>query len=1172
MPAWTEEQLSAIEARNHSILVSAAAGSGKTAVLVERIVRLLLDGARLNRMIICTFTKAAASEMRQRLKMRLTDEIQLYPAIMEQALEDLESASINTIHAICQGLLREEFQAAGIDPGFQVCDEATAGLMKQAAFKKAANELLEEQDEDATFFLRCYGEEEGFSFLSQAYAFLMSMPDPFAWLYERVRELREVPYYENGWYRLMIDEVQHKLEGFWNQIHEMEDYFNLPFAFEKSKAVLQADKAILVDLLDICQRYPENLPEALATISWKQNRGPTAKAMEEEKTWFDGYKAMRNQFKKQIGDCGNLFPKNRDNWGEDIQNVGRQLQGLANLLSRFHQRFFEEKQRKNVIDFSDMEQMALLVLDIPAIREKQQNQVDHIFVDECQDVSQTQDAIIQRLHGENSCLFMVGDVKQSIYRFRLADPTLFLHRMETWSDDIHAKERRIFLSKNFRSTATVLEATNEVFRRTMHRDVTELDYKPEYELVPGRQTESNPPVEVVLIRKEEDGEVVSTKMEDKIEYYARAVAERIEALRKETFMDNGVERHYEYRDMVILSPIVSSKGEQLKAAFEECGVPLYYDGGANFFDKPEIRHMTCLLQVIDNWRQDYPLLGALGNVPFAFTDEELAMVRVEQPQGTFFEAVQAAAKQDSPIGRRCQAALTQLENWHFEADMMGVEDFLWKLVEETGMAATIGTLPDGENRQLTLNMLCQQAADFEARGGLTLHDFMTYIGDMEEGNEAAAPTLLSEEDNVVYLMTMHKSKGLEFPVVFLLNMDGKLLHTNKASLTTNRRIGISLPVMDPDKRLRYHTILETACTLRNQMEERAEKARLLYVAMTRAREKLIMVTASDNEQIWAMKPGPQRIATAGNMGDWIMATACDLLRAESPSKSFPQFSTSFQQAANHWFIRVWEAKENETVENIEVFHSLEEKILDTLKATGHPEQYNHWQGLYEPPERLPAKTSVTSLVQAQVTVDRLHENEEEETQETKSKERENTTPLRMSPLEEKPAFLQEKTDGTTGAQLGTLTHRVLSLLEVGKMEQPLNHWLEGQVQHLVAEGILTSQEGKLLPRRGILRYLESDLCHRMAKAAKLRREWSFVQVLQEGVVMQGVIDCAFRESDGWVIVDFKSDHIADEGAFMTRYGKQIQLYATAVEKITGEAVKEGWLFSLSQGKAMAVDL
>ena len=1159
---WTQEQQQAIQARNHTILVSAAAGSGKTAVLVERIVTLLKEGFRLNRMLIVTFTRAAAAEMRQRLNQRLLKELHSDPDVMGQALDDLECTEISTIHAFCQKVLRNNFEAVGIDPLSRVAETKQTEALFEQAFRDAMNELLEEEDNaDFQAFAAAFSQRDIHDMTDQLYEFLMSLPQPFDWLDQKVSQVQAEDWAQHPWYQVLVQQARRQLQGMQVLLDSQARMFDLPDAVDQLHVTWEQDAKACRALMQSAQGEPSALREALATFSMV--RAAACRGLTDgQKQWQKQYKALRDEIKDMVKECAASLRLDEEKLNREFGVIQQHLKGLASLVKQVHLRFSESKQAMSYLDFSDLEQMTMTVLSQPAYRQTLQEEYDHIFVDECQDVSAVQDAILQSIHGENSCMFMVGDVKQSIYRFRRAEPTLFLNRMLTYSDDPDAPERRIFLQKNFRSRTAVLEGTNLVFRQLMHRSVTELDYTDEEALIPGRCTENDPPVEIHLVKQPEGG------VSGEIAAEVQVIVSRIRELLTTRFDDGGTLRPYQYRDMVILLPKVAGVGSAMAQLLEEQGVPMFFDGTESYFNLAEITAMTALLQVLDNPRQDVPLMAVLKQTPFHLTDSDLADIRLCRTgrDVPFHEAYDACCEGDTPLSEKCRVSRETLAKWRFMSEVMRLPDFLWYLVRETGLYAACGALPEGELRQANLRMLCQRGAEFEQNGGYTLSGFLQQLAEQKSSGDERSAKMLGENENLVRIMTIHKSKGLEFPVVFCARMSGKLHLSRRGGLLMHSRLGVCLPYVNRSLNIRRDTMADAAFEIQRLLDEKAEKARLLYVAMTRAREQLIMIgcVPEEGKLLWQMPESDYRILAADSMLDWV-------LQAVS-TKDNPHLSTGFPQAANPCKIKVWGDLHPQDVDKNKVIHSLEEWLNTTLSVEAGDKLGILWQGMYDARAAAPLKTSVTSLARKDVLKDPLPLTDADEDSESKRQPETIVMPLRLSELPQKPSFMQEKQ--ITGAERGTLIHRALSLLDLDGLRgsADLDGAVREQIDGMIRRGCFTIEEGFLLDAGSMVRFLRSDLGQRMLASPDVRSEWSFNYLMdEEGTLLQGVIDCAFEENGCWVLADYKTDRILDEAAFVERYTMQLNWYARALEAITGRKVSEMWLYALTKGRAYPVE-
>ena len=1204
MPNWTPEQRQAIDARNRTILVSAAAGSGKTAVLVERIASLLQESAdtHLKNMMIVTFTTAAAGEMRQRLARTLKERYPEAPEIYGQALDELEGTQISTIHAFCQQLLREEFQAAGISPMFGIADDKRTALLFEEAARDALNALLEPPvDESVAFLTEAYSLKQVLAWNNELYKALMAMPHPFEWLKAAVDSIPDPDYAHQPWYQAAFGELELRTGQARNAIARLLAMKEDPMCPDLRKQDAD-DAAALAEAFLRRIEDPETRDAALKEGVKFPNLRIMRKADPAVKKWSDGiFKPAHEALKDSVGlqilsVFKGMSPDDPLNRKED-EAVHKACRGLQLLAEETHRRYFALKLRANVLDFSDLEQLTMQILDDPALRERLQGRYSHIFVDECQDVSAIDDAIVQRLHGDTNALFMVGDVKQSIYRFRQADPTLFMEKLNSYSRDPFAEERRIDLQKNFRSRAAVLDATNRLFRAVMRAEVNEIDYAPEDELIPGRVTENDPPVEIILADSmkdikspEEPGEwkdrldalKARPELSKPIYTDALCVAERIREL-----VDHGCDGlpPFRYRDIVILMPrVANGAGETVARVLLENGIPSYFDGGSGYFDLPEVRQLRDMLSCIDNAHQDQPLITTLKLSPFLMEDRQLAEIRLCSPGKNvpFYEAFAACAEQPTELGILCHDAMDFLSRWHELAGLMPLADFIWSLLRETEIYALSGAMPGGAERQANLTMLCDRAETYEQTMNGGLHGFLTYMEELKTvGGDDDAARMVGENEDLVRILTMHKSKGLEFPVVFLMNLGNSGKNKTK-ELKLHPKLGLHVPYANPALNLQRDGHRAMGFQLKKNADERAERCRLLYVAMTRAREKLIIVCNGRGDvPLWKAEPSPNRVAAANSMNNWLMCAAHDELGDiidpalamdySDRENTFQQLSTVFQQAGTPYVMRVWAPLNSKAVEKSEALGNVSDAVLRIRGGALDPALAEQWAQLAMVPEEAPMKTSVTALVHGTLT-QLPQEDEEFETDEGRP---EKAMPVidRRKELQRRPAFMEKR--GLTGTERGTLTHKLLSLTDLAALRDAKDLYgeLNRQLREMTDRGKLTQDELLAAEPRLLLRFYQSDIGRRLLKAAEgeTHREWQFNMRWKENSLVQGVIDCAFKEDGQWVIVDYKTDRDTTPEVLLTHYARQLRLYAGAVVTITGEPVKEMWLFPLRGGSSVRVE-
>ena len=1153
MPNWTDDQLSVIHATNKEILVSAAAGSGKTAVLVERVIELIRKGYKLNRMLIITFTHAAAAEMKEKIRKRL--EKDRTDPVIATALDTIESSDISTIHSFCQRLIRNQFQAIGKDPAVGICDSAKKKQLMKKAFRSALELISTENDVFFEEYRKKYSREEAEEAVDHLYEFLMALPDPFGWLRDNYMLFDRKPGPDHPWFADRMEMINECFSRIDVLLYEMAEMFDSPYSNEKMRVTLENDKEY-VRLLHEAMDDPSMTKEGFDTITL--TRATSCSTVTDGETkWKETYGKRRSDLRNLKNEIGELLFPDYEKISKEMASVGADVRGLARLTELTAQEFSRLKNEEHVMDFNDLEHDALHILNQESVCKSVREEYDFIFVDECQDVSAVQDAIIRKIFGEENCLFTVGDVKQSIYRFRHADPRLFLKRMQDFSDMEDAAERRIFLQANFRSRPEILETTNTVFRKVMKKNVTELDYEKKDELVPGRSVSGEEPVCIDLISNDSEMTGISDM---------EAIADHIVSRGTELLIEFYEEekRNYRWRDMVILMPRVKGEGTKLADLLTKKGVPVFFDGDREYYGRDEIRSFTNLLNIVDHPWQDIALIGTLRSTPFFFTDAELADIRIghKGKKTPFHTAFAEKCREESALGRKCAAADAAIREWRFLSEVLPTGELLWRLLRESGHYAIQGAYPDGELRQANLRVLCNQASSVSKSGILTLHDFLNYMSDMSTDGDQKTAKLLGENDDLIRIMTMHKSKGLQFPVVFCVGIDKPGKSDSSESPKCHSRLGVCLPYRNPELRIERKTWPEKVFDWQKKIDDNAERLRLLYVAMTRAQEKLFLLSCRTKGMLWNIPECDARISMAETPVDWILPA---LLQVENET-----FSTECAQPSKPWKIRHFDANSQKIVEKEKVFHNLE-TWLNTTLSTGHVEQM--WNG-QETEDRVKqfTKTSVTTLVHGTEQIESEPGDPDEDMEEKRRPAGESDT-IRLSDIPERPAFMEKK-ETMTATHRGTVIHHFLSLTNLALIRESadLIETVREEKQRMTEMNIFSPEEAAQIRETDIVTFFRSDIGQRILKSRDVRREWNFNLLVPEkgNMILQGIADCAFAEGDGWILLDYKTDRNADENELKKRYTEQLGWYARAISELTEKPVTESWIYSLSGGKAYRI--
>ena len=1138
LPTWTDQQLSVINSSSRRIICSAAAGSGKTAVMVERIARMLHEGLPPESFLVVTFTNSAAADMRNKIRARLREGRE--DANLRNALEKLDMMEISTIHSFCQHLIRQEFQAAEADPFFAVCDSARAARLFSQAFRSACAALQKAHDPDYEHWKTCFTSKETEEMVRSLHAFMMSLPNPEQWLDNACDNIPLTVDPTHPWFATASKMVLQRIQAANVILRRQYDMFNEPEHGEPLRATWKAD----AELFHVKQLWANGgeVPEDRLRAGFTR-LAAWSRLNSLEAAWKERYTTYRDQLKKIMAEIDPLIMPNEETVARDFGNMRASLQGLKKITRRTAENYGKKKASLRVLDFNDLEHRALKILQSPTgpnVRKRYRE----IFVDECQDVSKVQDSLIQALSSDEGHLFMVGDIKQSIYRFRLADPKLFLDRTEAYGNSVPDSEHLV-LQTNFRSRPEILKTVNTVFRDVMQKETAEIDYGENEKLVQGLTAKGSFPVCADVVAPD--------PAKDNLEVLADYIRARAAELREEG---------YAWKDLVILMPQVRNSGQKLADLLEERGVPVFFDGGADLLEREEVSSFLSLLTCIDNPFLDAPLLVTLRNAPFFFKEEELAQVRLraDGKDVPFREAFRACLKEESPIGERCREAEQKLRDWRRLAGVWQMSAFVRYVCSDSHLYAMAGVASAGRTAQRNLQVLCLRAEEAEKAGVYTLRKFLTFVAE-QSGSDQSSATPLADGDDVVRIMTMHKSKGLQFPVVFCLGLENAVAPRNENGVLLDFDLGVCLKYKLPEHRLSRPTAAQSIFGWKKEQEQRAEKIRLLYVAMTRAQQRMYLVGVGEDKTLWQTPPGEHRVLSAANYMDWIMPALRD---AE-------KLYTGCAQHETYWKIRVFDDNQQEAVDNSPSYPQ-DKDWLDSLLSA--PPVDGLWkEGETGPYTSRMQKRSVTSLLRQ--AEKEIGEEEEEETPEEKRIPRRFTDALDRSDPGLLPSFMAPPPE-RQGAWRGTVIHRFLSLADLDRLRKAggnLTEAVEAMKADQLAAGVFTEEEAAAIPAKDAAAWFGSPLGQRMLRSPEVRREWGFNFYKPErNLLVQGVVDCAFREGDGWILVDYKTDRVEDEDAFVEVYTPQLRWYAEALRELTGRPVPEAWLYSVSRGKAFPANV
>lgn len=1237
---WTPKQEEAITSRDQNLLVAAAAGSGKTSVLVERIVRRILDdGIDIHKLLVVTFTKAAAAEMRARVGKALAEAAN-DPAkrqVAERQLLLLNSAHISTLHSFCQSIIRQYFYRLELDPGFRLGSDTELKLLQAEVLEGLFAAKYDSGDEAFYQLVNCYSSDRDdrklASLVLRLYSFSRSHPWPSVWLdtlVEPYRTCSESDIDGTDWAQLIQEKLAFELEPHFAWYEKMADLATHPGNPYEYHSLLVAEREQLRVVKAAFGDW-RTLRQAMNNVIFE--RLPSKKmpgVSEEAKELF---KKGRDRAKEWIRKVNPVF---FDRSPEDLLKDMRQLVGsvsdLVRLVQDYDEAFAQAKRAKGIIDYNDLEHFTLQILRhrdagpdhaVPsAVALELREKFAEVLVDEYQDTNEVQESIINLITSpDRPNRFMVGDVKQSIYRFRLAEPGLFLAKYQNYSQEGAALDRRIDLSHNFRSDPTVLHGVNFLFRQLMTAAAAEMNYGIDEYLNPGAEYPRSAgrcvtgPVEVMLLdldgvagddgedatNVEEDGVDEADEGEDgnpdiaelsRFEQEARLIARRIVELKEgnyEVFDKDCGFRPIQWRDIVILLRAVSNKAAILLDAFREYGIPAYAEQGGGYFGATEVQVMLSLLNVIDNPRQDIYLAAVLRSPLVGLKAAQLAEMRLAGGK-SFLDAMEQYRQEGENDALRDKLAnfADTLAKWRTQARRRGVAELIWQIFRDTGYYDYVGGLPGRALRQANLRALYDRARQYEATNFRGLFRFLRFIDRLKtEGADLAMARALGESEDVVRIMTIHKSKGLEFPVVFVadLGKDFNLKDTKAAVLChKNYRLGLYRHL--PDERVSYATLGWHAISHKLAMESRAEELRILYVALTRAREKLILVGTAKRMQDkaieWCYQVERQDeklpdglIATASNYLDWLGPALVrhlhgQALREYGACETSP-VPTAFCDDQSAWDIKVYTVADftfrgGETPADTETLARIARlEPVDAGTGTDFVAKRLQWQYNCTEAVFTPAKLSVSEIKRRFQDEDTAVVN-----------------PSWHPPtISARPAFIQAE-GKLTAAEYGTIMHTVMQHIDIYGDTTP--DGIVAQLDSLMSRELLLPEQVAAIDARAVALFYDSALGRRMKEAAWHKREMAFSLMVpaeryypnlagcDEKIFIQGIADCLFADGDGLVLIDYKTDRVKDGAELVSRYRVQLELYAEAIEKILGKPVKEIYLYVFSTGEVVPVDV
>lgn len=1214
---WTDDQWEAIVSEGQDILVAAAAGSGKTAVLVERLIRKMTrpeDPVDVDRLLVVTFTNASAAEMKHRITEALEKELAKNPGSlhMRRQLSLMNRANISTLHSFCLQVLRTFYYEIDLDPGFRLADQTEGELL--------GDEVLDELFED-----EYKAGKPAFFELVDRYTSDRHDLD-LQWLVKRIYEFSRSHPSPEQWMRAFLSlydvDAQTKVEQlpFYPYIKE-----DLSLVFRSCLELLERALALskepggpapraenfIDDLEQINEliRHQddfEKLYELLPNINFKRLK--TCKGDEYDPVLLEKATDARNQAKKQLEKLKDeYFMRSPAQHLKSLAEMKPVIETLVELVIQFGQRFERAKQEKSIVDFSDLEHYCLRILaeqdaegnliETEAAKYYQQ-QFEEVLVDEYQDTNLVQETILRLVskgeHAAEGNLFMVGDVKQSIYRFRLAEPMLFLNKYKQFTPDGKETGKRIDLNKNFRSRSDVLDSTNFLFKQLMGETVGEIDYDEQAELKLGASypESEDTTTEMLLVHLDQQEAETDEEREEleTVQLEARVIAKKIRELVEQPFQvydaKQQMTRNLQYRDIVILlrsMPWAPQMMEELKKQ----GIPVYANLSSGYFEATEVSVILSLLKVIDNPYQDIPLAAVLRSPIVHLDENEMALIRTSDKKGTYYDAVKAfmsVTHSDHPTCKKLERFFRLLRKWRDFSMNHSVAELIWEVYRDTQYLDYVGGMPGGKQRQANLRALYDRAKQYEKAAFRGLFRFLRFIERMQErGDDLGAAKTFSETEDVVRMMTIHSSKGLEFPVVFTagLGRNFNMMDLNQSYLL-DKELGFGSKYIHPELRISYATLPLVAMKKKMRKELLSEELRVLYVALTRAKEKLFLVGSVKN-QVKALNKW-QNAATGE---DWLLPdferyqskTYLDfigpaLIRHQAMSSileetgdvvlSHPSaFTISFTQASDllKEDMSLEKKQQDEVVQAlmeglpVEKYGDADEKVAERLS----------WRYPYLAASQVGTKQSVSEIK-------RMKEIQDEYSVPSSLRKDRAT-------MYDRPAFMKKKT--LTAAEQGTAMHTVMQHIALPSDEPFDEIRIHQLLDSLQQRDLLTDEQVQSIDQEGIAAFFSTSIGQKLRKADWVKREVSFSMVLPvkevyshidaegEPVLIQGMIDCLFETDGKLYLLDYKTDRVqgrytdgleAAVPILKKRYETQIALYAKAVERLTNRKLEEKILY------------
>ena len=1214
---WTHEQEQAIYKNKSNILVAAAAGSGKTAVLVERIInKIINEKIDIDKLLVVTFTNAAAAEMRERILNAIYKKIdesenEAEQQNLQKQVTLLNKASICTIDSFCLDVIRNNFFEIDVSPNFRIADTSETELLKLETLEELFEEKYEEQNKQFQELVKTYtsyrDDEPLKDLILKIYSYISSSPYPREWLCNAVEKFNieeNTPFEKTQWGKILLEEMKEELQ---DDIAILESEAR-KLSVEKDLILFQ--KTLENDIAEL-QKLNANLDNwnkaytianSVEFIVW-----PRTKTDLQEK---ENAKNIRDTVKKKFKDkAEKIFVSDSEEAIQDIKEMYNILSNLKNIILEFDDRFLAKKKERNMLDFSDVEHMALQILvkeredgkhERTDVAKKYMKEFEEIAIDEYQDSNLVQEYILNAVSRGNN-IFMVGDVKQSIYRFRQARPELFLEKYKTYNlENANEKGLKIQLFKNFRSRENVLDFTNLVFKNIMSEALGEIEYsEDEYLNLGATWNETKLENEIDIIdtsemepnQNYEENEIEEEieNIED-IELEAKFVANKIKKLIDSKFQVFDLKkqkmRNITYKDIVILLRSTKGKAPVYEKELMEKNIPVYSDMSSEYIDSLEIQTILSLLKIIDNPMQDIPLVAVMRSCIGKFTDNELIEIRLADENSDFYTAVRKSKMSvEQELREKIENFLNKIENWRNEQEYLSLDELIWKIYEDTNFLNYMGILPNGNLRQANLKMLFERAKQYESASFKGLFNFIKFIERLSlSSGDLSSAKMIGENEDVVRIMSIHKSKGLEFPVVFLTNSSSKfnLMDLNK-DILLDQDLGLGVKYINYDMQLKYDTLTKLALKSKGLNASLSEEMRILYVALTRAKEKIYIVGKSNDfikqkENIENMiriykdnnqKLNPILVKKYRSYLEWILLVYFSNIDKINKISSLNIYKKEEL---------IKELNTNEK-EEINIIEFIEEKSKNVKKEDlSKLEKELNFKYKFEQATTIPSKTSITAIAHRDMDAAKnfiTHEGDYLEP----IKEDSSESNIVEFPI---PKFLiNEEEEKVTPSKRGTIVHLCMKNLDFSK-DYELED-IKKLIKSLVDKEIISKKEADVVNPYQILNFTKSNIWKELKIAKEYYKEEPFyinvpaneIENIEcdESILAQGIIDLYYITSDNkLVLLDYKTDFVknGEEEVLIKRHTPQLMLYKQALENGLNRKVDRICIYSTVLGKTIDI--